>query len=79
MPYEKTTFAGRWAAHSPYYEAQSLDSRRGRPIDSHAEYIRDNQLALSGDSTIDVGGLALPADDEADDNSGDGSHDVRVQ
>lgn len=76
MSYEKTTFAGRFQAHSPYYEAQSLDSRRGRPLERHAELLRDNQLALSDNSTIDIGGLALPADDEADIDSGDGSHDV---
>lgn len=73
--YEKTTFAGRWKAHSPYYEAQSLDSRGGRPLDRYAEYLSDN-LAIEPDiTTIDISGQSVPADDQADDNSDYGSHD----
>lgn len=74
--YEKTTHAGRFKAHSPYYEAQSLDSRGGRPIDSYAELLRHNQLAVTDYTTIDVGGLFVPTDDQTDDYSGDGASDV---
>lgn len=74
--YEKTTFTGRFKAHAPYYEAQSLDSRGGRPIDDYAQFVRDNFPALTDSSTIDVSGFPVPGDDETDDNSGDGPSDI---
>lgn len=74
--YEKTTFTGRFKAHAPYYEAQSLDSRGGRPLNDYAQFIRDNFPALTDSSTIDVSGFPVSGDDETNDYSGDGASNV---
>lgn len=74
--YEKTTFTGRFKAHAPYYEAQSLDSRGGRSLDDYAEFIRNNFPALTDSATIDISGQFISGDDQADDYRGDGPSDI---
>lgn len=73
MAYGTPAHLGRFQAHAPYFSQESLDSRRGRSIDSYAELLRNNQPALPDPTAIDVRGYTLPADDETDFDSGDGS------
>jgi len=73
MAYETPRHLGRFQAASPFYASESLDSRRGRPIDGASEYLRD-YIALESDSTtVDVSGSAVPADDETNGDSDNGS------
>lgn len=76
MAYETPSHIGRFQTHAPYFSPESLDSRRGRALDSYAELVRDNQSALPDSTTIDVRGYTLPADDETDIDSGDGASDA---
>jgi len=75
MAYEAPKHLGRFQAASPFQSTQSLDRRRGRPIDSYAELLRNDRTLESNYTTLDVSGSALPADDETDGDSDYGSSD----
>lgn len=76
MAYETPRHLGRFQAASPFHSSESLDSRRGRPFDSITWHVRDDFALESDYTTIDVGGSALPADDETDGDSLDGPPDT---
>lgn len=75
MPYEAPKFLGRFQAWSPFQSEESLGSRRGRPLDSYPELIRDRLALDAHNSTIDVSGQSVSADDAPDVDSDYGAYD----
>jgi len=63
--------AGRYKARSPV----AVGSGRWRTIDSYAGDVRDGGLIESDSAASDDSGHYLPADDQTNAHSGDGSYD----
>lgn len=73
MPYEAPKHLGRFQAASPFQSQESLDSRRGRSLDSYAELLRHDLAIEPNYTTIDASRPALSTNDEADGDSSDGT------
>ena len=69
------THLGRFHASSPSFSPGTVDSRRGRPLDSYTQHVRDSEFIVTDYPSGDVGGQSVPTDDQADDYSDYGSYD----